>query len=328
MKFGFINLSGAVIVALLMIPNIVYAFLRRGEKNACTSRFLNTMEQVGCYACIILMWLPLLVHKFGFASVPEMMLYYAGNSLLLAAYWFVFARYLFRGKNRRRTRILAVLPACIFLLSGILLRHWLLAVAAVLFAVVHSYVTGKNERAFPSKADGTGGTNVKEAENVFPDDAVSIRRFEEGDAEEVSALVIRTLRTVSIRDYSEAYIEDLVQRMQPPDMRKRAEWTHFYVACHSGRIVGCGAIGPYWDRVNESCLFTFFVLPEYEGRGIGRRIMDALEKDEFFLRAERIEIPASITAVPFYLKMGYGYRDGVREPDADGLVRLEKHRNV
>ena len=156
---------------------------------------------------------------------------------------------------------------------------------------------------------------------------VTLRRFRPEDAEEVSALVIRTLRTVSVRDYSEEYIEDLVQRMRPEDMRKRAEQTHFYVACRGGAIVGCGAIGPYWDRADESCLFTFFVLPEHEGQGIGRRIMETLEEDEYFLRAERIEIPASVTAAPFYLKMGYGYREGGREPDEEGLLRMEKRRS-
>ena len=127
---------------------------------------------------------------------------------------------------------------------------------------------------------------------------VTLRRIRPEDAEEVSALVIRTLRTVSVRDYSEEYIEDLVQRMRPEDMRKRAEQTHFYVACRGGAIVGCGAIGPYWDRADESCLFTFFVLPEHEGQGIGRRIMETLEEDEYFLRAERIEIPPSACSFP------------------------------
>ena len=54
--------------------------------------------------------------------------------------------------------------------------------------------------------------------------------------------------------------------------------------------------------------------------------METLEADEFFLRAERVEIPASVTAVPFYLKMGYTYKNGVSEPDGEGLVRLEKRR--
>ena len=39
---------------------------------------------------------------------------------------------------------LAILPACIFLLSGMLLRHWLLVGFAVLFAVGHIYVTKQN----------------------------------------------------------------------------------------------------------------------------------------------------------------------------------------
>ena len=94
----------------------------------------------------------------------------------------------------------------------------------------------------------------------------------------------------------------------------------------SSNIIGCGAIGPYWGREDESSLFTIFVLPEYQGKGIGRAIIDTLEKDEFFLRAKRIEIPASITGVPFYLKMGYNYKNGITEPDEEHLIRLEKRR--
>ena len=54
--------------------------------------------------------------------------------------------------------------------------------------------------------------------------------------------------------------------------------------------------------------------------------MNTLENDEYFLRAKRIEIPASITGVPFYLKMGYHYKDGISEPDEEHLIRMEKNR--
>ncbi len=143
MEFGWINVFGACIVILMLIPNILYAVRNKGEKNACTNRFANAAEQAGRYACIILMWLPLLVWKFGFAGMPEMLAYMVGNGCLLAAYWFVFARYL-KAKTPKRALILAILPACIFLLSGLLLRHWLLAASAVLFAAGHIYVTWKN----------------------------------------------------------------------------------------------------------------------------------------------------------------------------------------
>ncbi len=153
---------------------------------------------------------------------------------------------------------------------------------------------------------------------------MDIKRFKRGDEEEASALVIKTLREVSIKDYSKEYIEDLIQRMQPGNIAQRAANTHFYCLWNDDKIIGCGAIGPYWDKKDESCLFTFFVLPEYEGKGAGRKIMEALEKDEYVLGAKSIEVPASITAVPFYLKMGYGFKNGIKDPDGEGLVRMEK----
>ena len=143
MEFGWINLFGGVIVILMLIPNIVYALRNRAEQNRCTNKFMNVLEQVGRYGCIVLMWFPLLVWKLGFKSVPEMLLYFVGNGALLLAYWLVFARYM-KARTVRRAMALAILPACIFLLSGLLLRHWLLAGFALLFAVGHIYVTAMN----------------------------------------------------------------------------------------------------------------------------------------------------------------------------------------
>ncbi len=146
MTFGWINVFGAVIVILMLIPNIVYALRNRDGKNLCANRVMNVTEQVGRYACIVLMWLPLLVWKFGFQSVFEMLLYLFGNGALLLAYWIVFFRHM-RKRSAAKALTLAVLPSCIFLMSGILLRHWLLAGFAVLFAIGHIYVTLKNAQA-------------------------------------------------------------------------------------------------------------------------------------------------------------------------------------
>ena len=149
MKFGPINLFGAIVVAVMLIPNVVYALKYRDGKNLCANKAMNAVEQIGRFGCVILMWLPLLVWKFGFASVAEALIYFVGNAALLAAYLVVFAAY-FRRKTKRRAIALAVLPACIFLLSGLTLRHWLLVGFAVLFAVGHVYVTVKNAEASAS----------------------------------------------------------------------------------------------------------------------------------------------------------------------------------
>ena len=149
MKFGPINLFGAIVVAVMLIPNVVCALKYRDGKNLCANKAMNAVEQIGRFGCVILMWLPLLVWKFGFASVAEALIYFVGNAALLAAYLVVFAAY-FRRKTKRRAIALAVLPACIFLLSGLTLRHWLLVGFAVLFAVGHVYVTVKNAEASAS----------------------------------------------------------------------------------------------------------------------------------------------------------------------------------
>lgn len=154
----------------------------------------------------------------------------------------------------------------------------------------------------------------------------TVRRFQESDAQKVSELIIKTLRTTNIKDYSAEYIENDVKIFTPEGVIKRASWTHFYVICDKDVIVGCGAIGSYWGKKDESSLFTIFVLPEYQGKGVGRKIIETLEKDEFFLRAKRVEIPASITACEFYKKMGYTYKDGIDVVDEEQLFRLEKFR--
>ena len=92
------------------------------------------------------------------------------------------------------------------------------------------------------------------------------------------------------------------------------------------QIVGVGSISSFWGSPTESILLTVFVLPEFHRQGIGSCIIDTLESDPLFLRAERIEIPASITAAEFYRKKGYDYKNGIRELDDEQHYRLEKFR--
>ncbi len=152
------------------------------------------------------------------------------------------------------------------------------------------------------------------------------RRFKEEDAKAVSAMIAKTLITSNSKDYSPEYIEDYINRLTPDYISKRAEFTHFYVVCDNENIIGCGSVGAWWGKEDESGLFTIFVSPEYQGKGVGRKIIETLEQDEIFLRAGRVEIPASITACEFYKKMGYHYKDGVETVDEEQLIRMEKFR--
>ena len=63
--------------------------------------------------------------------------------------------------------------------------------------------------------------------------------------------------------------------------------------------------------------------------GIGKAILNALEEDEFFRKAERIEVSSTISAVSFYEHMGYVFKKDGDKLDLEGYYRLEKfpHKN-
>ena len=123
MEFGPINLWNFVIVAIMLIPNIIYSIKNPKQKNS----FINK--------CM----------KFGFSSFSIFLIYGIGNIVLLVAYLLIWAMY--SNENHTwRAISLAIIPTCIFLLTGLTLEHWLLVGAAVIFGISHIYITRTNNR--------------------------------------------------------------------------------------------------------------------------------------------------------------------------------------
>ena len=190
--WNWINLFGLLIIALLLLPNIIYAIKHKDGRNLCENRCMNVIEQTGRYGSMLFMIFCLREGGYGFSSVALFLVYFFGNALLLVVYWVVWGIYFHvtrtevtgcvkgvtsflpyrkfrpgRGRMRSILRIasqrqffiagkhrsesvgilkmsLAVIPSCLFLLSGITLGYFPLIVSAILFAVGHIYVTYKN----------------------------------------------------------------------------------------------------------------------------------------------------------------------------------------
>ena len=157
---------------------------------------------------------------------------------------------------------------------------------------------------------------------------IRVRRFKEENADEVSKLIVRNFLEVNSKDYGIAAMEKLAKAYDSGKVLNIANYAHMYVFEWNGKIVGTGSISSFWGSKTESILLTIFVLPEFHGKGIGRKIINTLEQDEFFVRATRIEIPASITATEFYRKFGYDYKNGVKELDEEYHYRLEKFKEA
>ena len=153
---------------------------------------------------------------------------------------------------------------------------------------------------------------------------MTYRLIEKKDYKIVSELIARSMENSNFANfYPFSLIEAIKESLNETGVEKRASWTHFYVIEENDEIIACGAIGPYWDSKTESSLFNIFVDPKYQGKGYGKKMVEILESDEYFLRAERIEIPASMSAIPFYRKLGYEHKGGKLEYK-DGHFALEK----
>ena len=91
-----------------------------------------------------------------------------------------------------------------------------------------------------------------------------------------------------------------------------------WVAVDAEKVVGFSMID-----VDEASLFAVFVLPSYEGKGLGKKLVQAAE-DALFERHQVAWLKTGKTtrAAGFYRHLGWG-----NETDVDGVeIRLEKSR--
>ena len=153
-----------------------------------------------------------------------------------------------------------------------------------------------------------------------------IELLKEDEIPAVQKLIEKTVKISFPPYYPSVSIDYVIKSFDFEGIKERAKFTHFYVVKDNEKIIGCGAIGPYWDRETESSLFNIFVDPDYQRQGVGTLIMNTLENDEYFLRAIRIEIPASMLAIPFYKKFGYNHKNNELIYE-DGHFKLEKFNN-
>lgn len=154
---------------------------------------------------------------------------------------------------------------------------------------------------------------------------MEIRLIKENEISQTCTMIAKTCRISLKYYYPKKAIEQVIQSLDEEGLKKRISFTHFYIVKEGDAIIGCGAIGPYWGSETESSLFTIFVDPDFQGKGIGKKIMQTLENDEYFLRARRIEIPAGIVAIPFYKKLGYEFKNNEMIFEK-GHFKMEKYR--
>ena len=128
---------------------------------------------------------------------------------------------------------------------------------------------------------------------------IVIRNYIESDAELLWNLFFFTIRTINRRDYTQAQVEAWASDSYDTEYwPKRMDGLSPFVAEIEGVIVG------YTDLQNDGLIDHFFCHHEYQGRGVGRALMNHVLEVGRSRGVQRYYSEVSITARPFYEHLG------------------------
>ena len=141
-----LNVFGLVMVAVIMIPNILFAMkCKDGFVNKWNDKSVETVEQIGRFGCFGFMIINIPGTWFGWWSDEAFAVYLVVDAVLVTLYCVIWAA-CFRKSSVFRALALSIIPSVLFLFSGIMSRSILLTIAAVLFAPSHILISYQNAK--------------------------------------------------------------------------------------------------------------------------------------------------------------------------------------
>lgn len=141
-----LNVFGLVMVAVIMIPNILFAMkCKDGFVNKWNNKSVETVEQIGRFGCFGFMIINIPGTWFGWWSDEAFAVYLVVDAVLVTLYCVIWA-VCFRKSSVFRALVLSIIPSVLFLFSGIMSRSILLTIAAVLFVPSHILISYQNAK--------------------------------------------------------------------------------------------------------------------------------------------------------------------------------------
>jgi GNAT superfamily N-acetyltransferase len=172
----------------------------------------------------------------------------------------------------------------------------------------------------------------------------SLRKAVAADIPALETLIDASVRGLQAQDYTPEQIEAALRTVFTVDSQLIDDGTYF-VAEQDGEMIGCGGwsqrktlCGGDHHAVRENALLdpaqeaakirAIFVHPQWARRGIGSLLLGAAEDAAIAAGFRRLEMGATLTGVPVYLRRGYREIETMTVPLENGVtlpvVRMEK----
>jgi putative acetyltransferase len=140
-----------------------------------------------------------------------------------------------------------------------------------------------------------------------------IRAAASDDATALSALIQDAVRISNSRDYNPATIELICANFTREKVIEKMAQRDVFVAVSDHSIFGTVSLG-------NGKLHSMFVEPRRQGEGIGRSLVKHLERHAVSSGLSALRLSSSITARPFYEKLGYELVQFQERPDGSTFL--------
>lgn len=172
----------------------------------------------------------------------------------------------------------------------------------------------------------------------------SLRKANTADIPAIEKLIDASVRELQAQDYTPKQIDAALRTVFTVDSQLIEDGTYFVVE-QDGEMIGCGGwsqrktlCGGDHHAVRENALMdplkdaakirAIFVHPQWTRRGIGSLLLQAAEDAAMAAGFRRLEMGATLTGVPVYLRRGYRKVETMTVPLEKGVtlpvVRMEK----
>ena len=131
-------------------------------------------------------------------------------------------------------------------------------------------------------------------------DMITIRRARQDDKESIWRVHIRAIKEVCKSHYSKQEIQAWVGVLKPGRYEEAIRKGPFYLAADGASILGFGNLNQENGEIE-----ALYVDPDHVRRGVGIKILQALEKKAVDSGLKLLRITSSLNAVSFYELAGY-----------------------
>jgi GNAT superfamily N-acetyltransferase len=152
---------------------------------------------------------------------------------------------------------------------------------------------------------------------------MKIKEYEEQYFVDVFNIVHKTIEEIYPKYYPRSAVDFFHNHHSKENMEKQLPNEFTYVLFENDKLIGTGSL-------SQKEIKRFFILPQYQGKGYGKSLLEELEKNIEHDKYDKFILDSSLSSVDFYLKNGYSYKNYKTMDLIDGsyLSYLEMDKNV